>query len=316
MLNTIQHVYIIGLGAIGALYAAKLHDYRPESVHILADEARCHRYRAQGFWVNDARYDFDYVTPQEALTGPKADVILVCVKASQLLAAAQLCRGVLAQHTRILSLLNGISSEVILGEALGAEHLLLAYGVQMDALREGHAVHYSQPGFLVFGESNNHHISPDVARIQSWLSAAQIPHQTPTDMRRAQWHKFMLNVAVNQVSAVLRLSYGQIKHNLPAQRLMHDAAQEVLAISKHLNIGLTEADVDTILQPVMVLSDNGYTSMAQDVLAKRPTEIAIFGETVCHLGQQYGVPTPINAVLTTQIHALEQSFQAARSLPE
>ena len=57
MLDQIQHIYVIGLGAMGALYASKLYDYNPELVHVILDEQRKTRYEHDGFWVNNKKYD-------------------------------------------------------------------------------------------------------------------------------------------------------------------------------------------------------------------------------------------------------------------
>lgn len=308
MLDQIQHIYVIGLGAMGALYASKLYDYNPELVHVILDEQRKTRYEHDGFWVNNKKYDFDYVTPEQSRHAPKADLIIIGVKAAQLHEAIELCREILQPKTRIISLLNGISSENMIAEQLGPQHPFYAYGVAMDATRQDTHVNYSKAGFLVFGEQNNQTPSHDVQQVQYLFEQAQIPYQTPVDMQYALWKKFMLNVAANQVTAILKIPYGEVKKNQYVQQLMFSAAQEVLDIAHVAGIALTEQDHKEILTPMLQLNDQAYTSMCQDILAKRKTEVAIFGETVIQLGLKYHVATPVNQVLVSMIHAIEASF--------
>ena len=71
---------------------------------------------------------------------------------------------------------------------------------------------------------------------------------------------------------------------------------------------LEDKDHKEILIPMLQLNDQAYTSMCQDILAKRKTEVAIFGETVIQLGLKYHVATPVNQVLVNMIHAIEAGF--------
>lgn len=308
MLKQLQHIYVIGLGAMGALYASKLYDFDPTRIHIILDEQRKLRYEHDGFWVNDKKYDFHYITPEQCSDAAKADLIIIGVKAAQLPEAIELSRAILQSQTRIISLLNGISSEALIAEHLGTQHPFYAYGVAMDATRQGTHINYTKAGFLVFGEENNTVLSDDVKAAQQLFEQAQIPYQTPVDMRYALWKKFMLNVAANQVTAILQIPYGEVKRNAEVQNLLFSAAREVLNLSEAAQIGLTEQDLQDILTPMLQLSDQAYTSMCQDILAKRKTEVAIFGETVIKLGKQYHVATPVNQVLVNLIHAIENSF--------
>lgn len=309
MLTSIKNVYIIGLGAMGALYASKLHDHDLTLVKVILDATRKQRYEQQGFDVNHQQYQFNYITPEQTATAAKADLIIIAVKSTQLTHAIELCKPVLKAETRIISLLNGISSEKIIAEHLGESHPFYAYGIAMDARRQNTSVQYTKAGFLVFGEKDNTQISHDVAQVQQLFDQAHIPYQTPQNMIYALWKKFMLNVAANQVTAILKFPYREVKHNPHVQQLLFNAAHEVLAISQAMNTGLTEQDVSEILTPMLQLDDHAYTSMCQDILANRPTEVGILGEMVIELGQQYQIATPINQVLVQLIHAMEDSFQ-------
>ncbi|QBF46043.1 ketopantoate reductase C-terminal domain-containing protein [Janibacter limosus] len=45
------------------------------------------------------------------------------------------------------------------------------------------------------------------------------------------------------------------------------------------------------------LPGTGQTSMLQDVLAGRPTEVDLFAGRVVALGEQHGIPTPYNQTM-------------------
>ena len=54
------------------------------------------------------------------------------------------------------------------------------------------------------------------------------------------------------------------------------------------------------------MCDEGKTSMLQDILAKRPTEIDIFAGEIINLGKKYGINTPYNSVLYDLIKIKEE----------
>ena len=117
-MKPIQTAGVIGLGSLGVLYATLFtRALGKEQVPVLADGARIARYRKQGFWYNDAPCDFNY-TDAAARTEP-VDLLLFAVKFGGLQNAIETCRHLLGPDTLVISVLNGISSEEILGDAFG-----------------------------------------------------------------------------------------------------------------------------------------------------------------------------------------------------
>ena len=294
-IKKINNVYILGLGAIGATYAAKLYDMDPAIVKIIADQGRIASFQKIGCKVNGKTYSFDFITPDEER--PPADLIIVAVKSMHLQKAIQDIKGFVGKDTVVISLLNGISSEELIGQEIGMNHLLYAYGVGMDAVREGTAINYTNIGKVVFGEKNNETYSERVLAIKTLFEQACIPFVIPQDMERALWVKFMMNVGVNQVSAVLKAPYGMFKQDTHALELVLMAAGEVLTLSKAHGIPLHHNDINDFVKIINGLNPDGKTSMLQDVEAGRETEVDIFAGAVIELGKKYGIQTPVNDTL-------------------
>jgi 2-dehydropantoate 2-reductase len=302
--NQINTIYILGLGAVGGLYGAKLHDMDAGRLKIIADRGRIDRFKQSPIKINGKAYHFNYVEPGDN-TQPAADLILIAVKDAQLAEAIQNIKGFLKPDTIVISLLNGISSEGQIAAEIGTEHLLYAYAIGMDAVREGKEINYTAPGRIVFGEPNNEILTPRVEAVKSLLEQAHVPHQIPVDMLRSQWSKFMMNVGINQASAILKATYGAFQQNGEARKLMQMAADEVIELSRHTGVNLEQADLDAYFAIINGLSAGGKTSMLQDVEAGRKTEVDIFAGAVIDLGKKYNVPTPVNETLYTIIKAME-----------
>jgi 2-dehydropantoate 2-reductase len=233
-----------------------------------------------------------------------ADAVFVAVKQHHLAEAVEDLRGLVGDGTLLLSLLNGISSEATLAQAFGAEKVLPAFVLGNDVVREGSRTRYTSIGKLIFGATSNDPADPRVLSVRELLDRAGIPYRVPQDILREQWWKFMLNVGVNQVSAVLRAPYGAFR--VPEVfELTRRAALEAVAVARREGVSLTPQDLDAIPPILAGLAPDGKTSMLQDVEAGRKTEVEIFAGTVCALGRRHAVPTPVNDLLETMLRALE-----------
>ncbi|MGD9330984.1 MAG: ketopantoate reductase C-terminal domain-containing protein [Desulfobacterales bacterium] len=139
---------------------------------------------------------------------------------------------------------------------------------------------------------------------------AGIPHDTPEDMVRTPWWKYMINVGMNQASAVTGAPQHDVNRcifqtSADARALMRALMNEVIALGKALEANLTASDIDDGIDILQTLSPEGKTSMLQDVEAGRQTEVAMFAGQVVALGRQHGIATPVNEALLHMIRVLE-----------
>lgn len=317
-----EAVAVVGAGAMGAMYADHFTRAGIRTL-LLAHGERAARLREHPITVNGRRLDAEVLDPLEpsrqAAAVPTVALVLVAVKHDHLREAIGLMAPLVGTDTVILSVLNGLESEEIILRGLQetrsettAEQVQLCIALAMDAEREGRAVRYTQAGRLVFGpaggEAHAHgRAGTDAGRVQTVqdiLTRAGLAWSTPGDMRHQMWWKFMVNVGINQPSAVLRAPYGVFQHPGPAYDLMMALIEEVRAVAQAEGVALTDADVQrwhTVLagQPAA-----GMTSMHQDVLAGRPTEVDIFAGRVVELGGRHGIPVPHNQTMLWILRAM------------
>jgi 2-dehydropantoate 2-reductase len=311
-MNSIEKVLIAGAGAVGLNVAEAIFRYKPKAVAILAEGERLRRYRETGLWVNGERLDFTFADPSPD-NSDSFDLIVVACKNHHLPRVIADIKPFVGKETVIMSLLNGISSEELIGAAYGGERLPLAMIIGTDSQNTGKGASFTQRGTINFGDGEGRETERDKL-IADFLTRAKILFEYhPGDMRRAQWFKFMINVGINQVSALLRLPYGPFKINSPrglkeVQDLTWSAMGEVIAIANAEHIDLGEQDIEKWRQSMLKLDDSGYTSMCQDVRAGRKTEVEIFGLVVMEYGKKHHIPTPVNEVLYRAIRGIEQSY--------
>jgi 2-dehydropantoate 2-reductase len=276
-MKQINSVLLAGAGAVGLTVAGAIYRYDPECIAVLAGGERLERYRREGLFVNGERLNFKFAeTP--AVEQDSADLVIIASKYHHLEQVVAEIKPFVGDGTVIVSLLNGISSEEIIGRAYGADRLPLAMILGTDAQHSSNKTTFTQAGYIHFGDAEGKATVRDRS-LEEFFTRAGVPHQYhQTDMKRTLWYKFMINVGANQVSALLRLPYGPFKKNSPnsipeAQALLESAMREVIAISEAEGINLDDRDMENWDKTVAVLSDTGYTSMCQDVLAGRKTEV-------------------------------------------
>jgi 2-dehydropantoate 2-reductase len=301
--STIESAYIIGAGALGAVYAGLLFEMDENSVAFIAAGERGERLRHHGVIVNGRPYRIPVLHPEE-IPRP-ADLVLVAVKHHHLDQAIGEMKKAVGDETTLLSVMNGIDSEERIGSVYGMEKVLYAINVGIDALREGNRVTYRNQGKILFGEARNPAWTERVRRVKEFFDRAGIVCDVPDDMIRTLWWKFMINVGINQASAVLGGSYVVFQTSQQARELMASAMQEVIRLAAEAGVQLTDKDVRNWYAVLDKLNPSGKTSMLQDVEAGRKTEVEMFAGKVIELGRRYGVPTPVNERLFEEIRRLE-----------
>lgn len=289
----IETVAIIGLGALGILYGNHFTKaIGKDRVRIVVNKERMARYQEQGISFNGEPCDFQYVDEKDASLEP-ADLVILAVKGTQLDDAIETARNQVGPDTTIISVLNGISSEEVIGAAFGGEKIVHCVAQGMDALRIGIDAPEKQTR---------------LDAVAAFFEETGLPHVVEADILHRMWAKFMLNVGVNQVLMVKEGTFRDIHKEGPTRDLMIAAMREVLPIAQKEGINLTETDLENDLAIIDGLTPLGMPSMRQDGIAKRPSEVELFAGTILKRAKKYGLPAPTNQYLYDQVQAIEATY--------
>lgn len=286
-----NNVTIVGLGAIGMVYATALTD-AGISVRIAVDPTRKIRYERDGHFFNGQKYDFEYFTPSDS--DYTADLVIIATKNSGLTAALELIRPIVGAETQILPLLNGISSEATCADIYGWQRVVYGYFIGHTSTRQGNAVMQDGRYKTYFGEPLNRDHSPRVAAIKSLFDRAKIRYIIPEDMISSMWQKFVINIGMNQATAVLHCTYGHLQTSENARNYMISLMNEAAAVAIAEGISGAEGMVEYAVPLLDGLSPEDGSSMYQDVMSNRATEVDLFADTVCSFGTKHGIETPYN----------------------
>lgn len=303
-MKEIKSIAIWGAGAMGAFFSSSFFQVPDISTALIAKGERFHKLEKEGLIVNGTTYGIPVVNPENPPL--PFDLIVVALKHHHLVESSRELENLVSDDTLILSVMNGLDSEPLLGSVYGEEKVLLAVSVGIDAVRDGNRVVFSKPGVHYFGEADNSTVSDRVASVQSAFEKAGIKYETPVDMLRIMWWKFMINVGMNPTSAVMGAPYGVFQKSQDAAALMMASMQEVISLARAKDINLGEKDLENWLEVLNTLSPQGKTSMLQDMEAGTKTEAEILCDKVVNLGKSLNIPTPVNQTISRIVHVMEE----------
>jgi 2-dehydropantoate 2-reductase len=310
-MKQIKRITILGMGALGILYgdffARKLGN---EAVTFLADADRVERYRQRVITCNGWQCDFRF--QDAARESEPGDLFLFAVKAPALPEAVRIAAPHIGKDTIIMSVLNGISSEEVIGAYLGWEHIIYCVAQGMDAGRQDGTLTYSHMGQLCIGlpgtlSSNQ----PLLERVADLFDRIQMPYTLEQDILHRMWSKWMLNVGVNQVVMLMEGTYRTVQQPGEGRELMKTAMKEVIALAKAEGVKVGMEDLEEYVALVDTLNPDGMPSMRQDGLAGRKSEVELFSGTVHRRAKAAGIPVPVNAMLYEKILEKERAFVAS-----
>lgn len=289
------NVIICGLGAVGLTYAVQLKNNKDIDLRILVDENRMAKFSKSKPVFNGVEQDFRYILPSDTFF--QADLIIISTKAQGLDSAISYVKNFIKPQTRIMSLLNGISSEEIIGTHYPNIKILKSYFIGHSAMREGNTVIQDGSGVIV---TEKDEISNKIFDI------AGINYSVPQNIDYSMWLKFTLNVVANQISAILGMTFGEMQTNQEFVNLAKKLIREVKSVAEKKGINNLENLEEDTIKAIKGMICGGKTSMLQDILAKRKTEVDIFAGEIIRLGKLYNIPTPYNNALYDLIKIKEE----------
>ena len=305
-MKEIKTVGVIGLGALGTLYAHLLTEaLGKERVLVLADHARTDRYKKQTLYYNEQPCDFNY-TDAAQVQAP-VDLLLFAVKFGGLESAMETCRHLVGPETTLVSVLNGIASEPMLGDAFSPDQVVWCVAQKMSARKAGNQVIVKPIGELALGvppgqgEAHLH-------RLTAFFDRIRFPYSLPADIRIQLWSKLLCNTGLNQTAMVFQCGYGGLQIPGKARDTMLGAMREVVTVANAENIPLSEADVETWVSIIDNFPPEGAPSMRQDSLAHRRSEVELFAGTIRRLAQKHGIAVPVNDWLYEKVQEMEATY--------
>jgi 2-dehydropantoate 2-reductase len=292
-------VAVMGAGAVGSYFGGMLaragHDVtliaRPQHVEAIARDGL--RMDTKTF---DEHVRLRASSDPAAIQG--AQLVLFCVKSGDTVAAGEQIKPFVGKETVVLCLQNGVDNdERLRGVLTQSEVAGSVVYVGAEIAGPGHLKHHGR-GELVIGPSRN---LPDLART---FIAAGIPVEVSDNVRGVLWLKLIMNCALNAISAIARMPYGQMAPGAGIADVISDVIGECLAVAKAEGVSVP-GDPEAAVRRIYETIPQQYASTAQDIMRGKPTEIDYLNGYVVQRGKALGIRTPANQVLWALVKLIE-----------
>ncbi len=236
----------------------------------------------------------------------KADLVILLPKSRQTQEAARSARCLFGPETVGLTVQNGLGNPEAI-EAIIGEGRILA-GVTMNAstfLGPGRML-YAGRGETAIGEMRGGP-SPRAEKIAAAFNKAGLSTHVSSEIWNEVWGKLLVNAGVNPVTAVTRLANGVMVDHAAAREIMKGIVEEGQRVAQAKGIRLPYTDAVKKVEDACIATKPNYSSMLQDVLAQRETEVDFINGAIVREGEKLGIETPVNRTITSLVKTIEKT---------
>jgi 2-dehydropantoate 2-reductase len=302
-------VAVVGAGAVGG-YFGGMFAHAGVSVVLIGRPPFVEAVRREGLQIDS--FQFQETVHPEASTelsdAAGADLILFCVKTTDTVSVAKQLRTLLHSDALIVSMQNGVNNAEEIEAASGIAALPAVVYVAAAIPTAGTVKHFGR-GDIVTGPDNE-----KTRKVAEIFKLGKIPCRISENIQGELWTKLIWNCALNAVSALGCVTYGEILASEDAKKLVAAAAYETLKVAQANGVqppGLE--DPEAAIRGSFKIAEQMSrmrSSTAQDLARDKRTEIESLNGYVDRLGAKLGVATPINHALYTLVKLYESRFSS------
>jgi len=290
-----QKIFVLGAGAIGSAYGALLS--RRNNVTLIGREAHVDAIKKNGLaFSGDAIGKFLVEAETVIKEIPSETLILLTTKAYDAAWSIKSIRPLLRKDTVILVLPNGLGIKEVVEEVVEDKAEVIRGLVTS-------AAEFFEPAKISFWHGETVLESTQTSeRIAGVFGEAELKTMISNEMQEEIWKKLIVNCVANPLTAILQVRNNEIMVD-SLKEIRHKIIQECIAVGKAEGISL-ESNLEECVER-KILRYRNYSSMCQDLMKQKKTEIEFLNAKIVELGRKHGIPTPVNDTLVGLVKFLE-----------
>lgn len=305
-----MRIVIVGPGAMGCLFAGLFVESGQNDVWLVdKNQSRANELNKNGLTIEGIggtrKISGIQVTSRPNEIGC-ADLALICVKSYNTSEATHSIIKIIGNDTVVLTLQNGLSNVEVISSILGEDKVIAgvtSYGATMLGI--GYTRH-AGVGDTVIGKPAKSETVTDqkVEQVADVLKSAGFQTKVSHNIWSFIWGKLIVNAAINPITAITRLRNGELLEHKEARKLLRMTVEESVRVASASHISLPYDDPVSAVESVCKSTAPNVSSMLQDVLRGKQTEIGAINEAIIDKGREVGIETPVNKVLTYLVKSL------------
>jgi 2-dehydropantoate 2-reductase len=305
-------IVIVGGGAIGRLFGSFLGKGGHEVNLIDIDQEVIGALQGEGIGLmaqDEEDRDVIVSIPVTALhNGSKVgscDLVLLLVKSQATVAAAQSIAHLVSDTCPIISIQTGLGNLEAIKEVVPEKNILLGLTFMSGTALGGARVRQGGIGTTFIGELNGD-FTPRLENIAKVFTDCGIVTQMARRILGRLWCKVIIYSAINPLSAILKVPNVCLTSEEESISLMKTLLDEGKQVAEACSIDLVCPDLYQLLYDTCRQSANNLSSMLQDILNERSTEIDAQNGAICRYAEKHGIHVPTQQTIFQLIKLLER----------
>ncbi len=148
-----------------------------------------------------------------------------------------------------------------------------------------------------------------MAPLAELITRGGIPAEVVEDVGKDLWAKMLYNCALNPLGAIFNVPYGLLGEESYSREIMEAVIDEIFSVMEatgHKTHWSAPGEYTAVFyERLLPPTEKHESSTLQDIRAKKPTEIEALSGAVVLLGEEAGVPTPVNWTLYKMVRFME-----------
>ena len=304
-------IAVVGVGAMGSVYAGLLADAGNEVWAIDIREDHLNAIREQGLRIEGASGDRivkQLKVSTRAADAGSCDLVIIATKASGIESAARCIPPLLHNDTLILTIQNGLGAGERICQYLPPDNILLGvaggFGASLKA--PGH-VHHNGMELIRVGEMKGG-LTSRVERVVDVWETAGFTVKGYEDIQQLIWEKFVCNVTFSAPCTVFGCIVEEVMDDPHAWKIARGCGLEAYAVSQAKGISMSLDDPEKYITAFGQKLPKARPSMLLDHLERRPSEIDAINGMVPVVANEVGLRAPYNEVMTAIVKSREAMF--------
>ncbi|WP_213607616.1 2-dehydropantoate 2-reductase [Pseudoalteromonas sp.] len=293
------NILVVGDGAIGLLFSYFLAKHH--TVYVLTRKGTVNtRFYRQGNAVSK-KINATFISHEQLSQTPKFNIVLFTVKAFAVQQVFTQVKPYLGNNTHIILSHNGMGNIEQLTAQLKEQQTLYFLTTSMAGFKSNpNIVQHTGHGQSVLGGC-----TPLAVKNSQTLSTVfkAIPQLIISNhIEQLRFEKLLVNIAINPLTAHHNIKNGQLRAPQYSSAIFN-LLTEACHIATALKLNIKLIDALERAYKVMSLTAENYSSMHQDVMHNRQTEIVAICGYISEQGKKHNIATPYNDALLVEILA-------------
>ncbi|MCR8641941.1 2-dehydropantoate 2-reductase [Paenibacillus sp. N1-5-1-14] len=309
---------IIGAGSIGMLLTAKIAPYCEQLTLVTRTEEQAAQLCKQGLQLGDQIVQAGSKVHFQAIDSlgveqdhVEWDYIVLTVKQGALEEELLIrIASLIGVSTKIVCYQNGMGHIERISDYVDPMRIVVAVTTE-GALRSSQtAVKHTGHGvtFIGYASSNLHEQSKlyeqSLVDFAHMLQLAGFNAETTETIMDNVWGKVVINSIINPLTAILDVNNGMLIEHHSSRNTMRQLFEEALLVAGAEGVQLDEVLWEQVMEVCRRTAGN-ISSMRQDLLARRLTEIDYINGALLQVGEKHGIELPVHATMYNIVKAKE-----------